>query len=97
MLNENSAPEVTRLFGAHWWIVLLRGIVAITFGFLAFTWPGVTMATIVLLFWSYALVDGVFSLLTAIGGRRHSEDRWLLGLEGIVGVWAGVVICALRN
>jgi|KBSSwiStaDraftv2_1062776.scaffolds.fasta_scaffold605724_2 uncharacterized membrane protein HdeD (DUF308 family) len=92
MLNENSAPEVARLFGARWWVVLLRGIVAIAFGFLAFAWPGVTMATLVLLFGSYALVDGIFSLLTAIGGRRHSEDRWLLGLEGIVGVWAGVVI-----
>ncbi len=71
--------------------MLLRGIIAITFGVLAFAWPGVTVATLVLLFGSYALVDGVFSLLTAPGGGRHHEDRWLLAPEGIVGVSAGVV------
>jgi uncharacterized membrane protein HdeD (DUF308 family) len=91
MLNEDSTPEIARLFAARWWAVLLRGIVAITFGVLAFAWPGVTVATLVLLFGFYALVDGVFSLLTAVGGRRHREDRWLLALEGIVGIWAGVV------
>jgi uncharacterized membrane protein HdeD (DUF308 family) len=91
MLNEGSAPEIARLFGARWWAVLLRGIVAIAFGVLAFAWPGVTVATLVVMFGLYALVDGVFSLLTAIGGRRHREDRWLLALEGIIGIWAGVV------
>lgn len=91
MLTEDSRPDLARLFAARWWAVLLRGIIAITFGVLAFTWPGVTVATLVLLFGYYALADGVFSLLTAIGGRRHREDRWLLALEGIVGIWAGVV------
>ena len=91
MLREDFAPEVARLFAARWWAVILRGIVAIAFGVLAFAWPGVTVATLVLMFGSYALLDGVFSLLTAIGGGRHHGDRWLLALEGIVGIWAGVV------
>jgi uncharacterized membrane protein HdeD (DUF308 family) len=63
----------------------------IAFGVLAFPRPSVTVTSLVLLFGSYALVDGVFSLLTALGGGHHREDRWLLALEGIVGVWAGVV------
>lgn len=92
MPSDGSAPEIVRLFAARWWAVLLRGIVAIAFGVLAFTWPGVTVATLVLLFGFYALVDGVFSLFTAIGGRRYREDRWWLALEGIVGIWAGIVI-----
>jgi uncharacterized membrane protein HdeD (DUF308 family) len=45
---------------------------------------------LVLLFGCYALVDGCFSLWTALGGRRR-EERWLLVLEGVVGIWAGVV------
>ena len=49
------------------------------------------MATLVLLFGFYAFVDGVFSLMAAIGGDRRKEDRWLLALEGIVGIWAGIV------
>ena len=91
MLSEDSGHEIAGLFAARWWAVILRGIVAIAFGVLAFAWPGVTVATLVLLFGFFALVDGVFSLLTAIGGRRHREDRWLLALEDIVGIWAGIV------
>jgi uncharacterized membrane protein HdeD (DUF308 family) len=91
MSSNDPAPEVARLFAAHWWAVLLRGIVAIAFGVLAFAWPGVSLATLVLLFGFCALVDGVFSLLTAIGGRPHRGDRWLLALGSVIGIWAGVV------
>jgi uncharacterized membrane protein HdeD (DUF308 family) len=55
--------------------VLMRGIIAITFGVLAFAWPGETVATLVPLYGPYALVDGVFSLPTALGGGRDREDR----------------------
>jgi uncharacterized membrane protein HdeD (DUF308 family) len=91
MLSEDSVPEIARLFGTRWWVVLLRGVIAIAFGVLAFTWPVLTLATLVLLFGLYAFVDGIFSLMAAIGGERRKEDRWLLALEGIVGIWAGVV------
>jgi uncharacterized membrane protein HdeD (DUF308 family) len=82
------------LFAGRWWALALRGLVAILFGVLAFGWPGVTAATLVMLFGFYALFDGIFSLVSAIGGRRSREDRWLLALEGIVGLWAGIL--ALR-
>jgi uncharacterized membrane protein HdeD (DUF308 family) len=88
---ETSVPEFAELTAGHWWAVLLRGIITVAFGLAAFTWPGATAATLVLLFGLYALADGAFSLLAAIGGRRHGEDRWLLVLEGVIGLWAGVV------
>jgi uncharacterized membrane protein HdeD (DUF308 family) len=37
-------------------------------------------------------VDGIFSLVTAITGHRDRENRWWHALEGIVGIWAGIVI-----
>jgi len=80
------------VFTSRWWAVLLRGLVAIGFGILAFAWPGVTLATLVLLFSIYALTDGIFSLFAAIGAHQHREHRWFLALEGIVGVWAGLVM-----
>jgi uncharacterized membrane protein HdeD (DUF308 family) len=91
MANEDSVPKFAGLFAGSWWTVLLRGIVTIAFGLAAFAWPGLTAATLVLMFGFYALADGAFSLLAAIGGRRHGEDRWLLALEGVIGIWAGVV------
>jgi uncharacterized membrane protein HdeD (DUF308 family) len=71
--------------------VLLRGLAAVGFGLLAFLWPHLTIATLVLLFGYYALVHGTFSLVAAIGNRRQVGNRWLLALEGVVGIWAGVV------
>jgi uncharacterized membrane protein HdeD (DUF308 family) len=88
-------PGIIGLFTRSWWILLLRGIIAIIFGVLAFFWPAVTLATLVILFGVYALVDGAFSLAAAFSGWRHRDDRWLLLLEGLVGVWAGFI--TLRN
>ncbi len=91
MLPENSVPDLTGLFARRWWTVLLRGVIAIAFGIVAFAWPAVTLSTLVLLFGFYALVDGVFSLFAVIGGRHRRENRWLLALESIVSIWAGIV------
>jgi uncharacterized membrane protein HdeD (DUF308 family) len=84
-------PEFVGLLAGRWWAILIRGIVAIAFGVAAFTWPGVTLATLVLLFGCYALLDGAFSLISAMGGHRRRGDRWLLVLEAVVGIWAGVI------
>ena len=73
----------------NWWVVLLRGLAGIIFGLVTFFEPGISLAALVLLFGAYAFVDGVFSLVTAV--RRRSADRWwLLLLEGIAGILAGV-------
>jgi len=73
-----------------WSSLLVRGIVSILFGVAAFAWPGITLAALVLLFGAYALVDGVAALAAAVerGARPH---RWLLVVDGLFGVAAGVV------
>ena len=78
-------------FTKNWWVLLLRGIVAVLFGILAITRPGITLAVLVLLFGIYAVVDGCFALFAAIGGWSHREDRWLLLLEGFIGIGAGIL------
>ena len=72
----------------HWWVLGLRGLAAILFGVLAFVWPGMTLAVLVLLFGAYALVDGVLTLLAAFrGGVQH---RIVMLVEGVVSVLAGL-------
>lgn len=90
MPTEFRLPMIG-LFTKNWWVLLLRGIVAILFGILAFARPGLTLAALVLLFGFYALVDGIFSLIAAFSGWQHREDRWLLVLEGVIGLGAGFV------
>ena len=74
-----------------WWSLVLRGIAAILFGILAFVWPAITLTALVFLWGAYALVDGVFAI--AAGVKTYGENRrwWVLLLEGVLSVIAGVV------
>nr|MCU0874464.1 DUF308 domain-containing protein [Pirellulaceae bacterium] len=62
----------------YWWILLLRGVLALAFGLAAFLLPGVTLATLVLLFAAFAFVDGLFETYHAIQARKVNEHWWLL-------------------
>jgi uncharacterized membrane protein HdeD (DUF308 family) len=73
----------------NWWLIVLRGVCAIVFGLLAWIWPGVTLATLVLLWGAYAFVDGILALAAAFSGRADAP-WWALTLEGIVGILAAV-------
>src|SRR5687767_5578634 len=74
----------------NWWAVALRGLAGILFGIITFISPGISLAALVLLFGAYAFADGVLSIVSAV--RRRGADRWwLLLLQGIVGIGAGVV------
>jgi uncharacterized membrane protein HdeD (DUF308 family) len=76
----------------HWWVFAVRGVVAILFGILAFAWPLITLAVLVLLWGAFALVDGILALVAAI--RTDNDHRWGLLFEGIVGIGAGIVTFA---
>jgi uncharacterized membrane protein HdeD (DUF308 family) len=68
----------------YWWVILLRGIFAVIFGVLAFVFPGLTIASLVIVWGAYALADGVIALIAAISGKTESDDRWLVGLHGVI-------------
>jgi uncharacterized membrane protein HdeD (DUF308 family) len=73
----------------HWWVIGLRGMAAIIFGVLAFIWPGITLAALILFFGAYAAVDGVLTLYTAIRWRGQSGRALIL--EGVIGLGTGLV------
>ena len=75
----------------HWWALGLRGVLAILFGLAALLRPGLALEALILLFGAYALVDGAFSIVGVFGGTRGGTPRWLLLLEGIVSIAAGLI------
>jgi uncharacterized membrane protein HdeD (DUF308 family) len=85
------SPGAAGLFARSWWTILLRGLLAIVLGALVFTRPFVTWSVVVLAFGFYCLFEGATSLFSAITGWRHRDNRWLLVLEGVVGLAAGIV------
>ena len=79
----------------HWWALALRGAIAILFGLAALLRPGIAVEALILLFGAYALVDGVFSIVGVFGGTRGGTPRWLLFIEGVAGILAGLIAFVL--
>ncbi|HJV53991.1 MAG TPA: DUF308 domain-containing protein [Noviherbaspirillum sp.] len=74
-----------------WWILALRGALAILFGALALLWPGLTLLALTALFAAYALLGGVVSVAGALRSRRSDDHWWLPLMLGIVGIAAAVI------
>src|SRR5215213_3477007 len=90
MTQPQSRPALPAETG-HWWALALRGAIAILFGLAAFLRPGIALEALILLFGAYALVDGIFSIVGVFGGTRAGTPRWLLVVEGVAGILAGVI------
>jgi uncharacterized membrane protein HdeD (DUF308 family) len=75
----------------HWWVPVIRGIAAIVFGVVAFVYPGITIATLVLFFGAWVLIDGIFRVVGAIGHRASDPDWGWHIVIGIVGIIVGLL------
>ena len=75
----------------HWWVPVIRGIAAIVFGVIAFTHPVMAIATLVLFFGAWVLIDGIFRIVAAIRHRGSDPDwAWQLVI-GIIGIIVGLL------
>jgi uncharacterized membrane protein HdeD (DUF308 family) len=85
---KNKPPLMLQLLARCWWALALRGVIAVLFGLLTFFIPGITLISLVLLFGFYAILDGIFDIVSAMKAPGH---HWPLLVEGIVGIVAGLV------
>lgn len=90
-MNPSGADVAT---GGAWWLVLLRGILAILFGLFALLAPASALLALVLVFGAYAVVDGVTAVVAGVRHRR-TESHWVWQIvQGIVSIAAGAVAFA---
>ncbi|MFW5685842.1 MAG: HdeD family acid-resistance protein [Spirochaetota bacterium] len=74
---------------SSWWLVALRGLIALLFGIFALAWPAGTATALVVLIAVFVLLDGVLSL---VASARARQPLWGFGVfEGVVGVVIGVL------
>jgi uncharacterized membrane protein HdeD (DUF308 family) len=69
----------------NWGWIVMRGLVAILFGILAFAMPGITLAVLVLVWGVYALADGIAAIMAGF-----KIKAWPLIVVGIIGLAAGI-------
>ena len=94
-ITDSSADEPTKTLCSlteNWWIIALRGVLALIFAALAFWMPQSALLAMTLVFGAFSLVNGAFNLVAAV---RHIQKKehwgWLL-FSGIVGILTGVVV-----
>lgn len=76
----------------NWGWMAARGVLVALLGLTVLVWPGPSLASLIVLFGTILLVDGVAALVyAASGGRSAKGNAWPLVLAGIAGV-AGAVI-----
>ena len=85
------ATDLAAAMARNWWVLLLRGIVAIVFAVLTWMQPGISLAALVLVFGIYVLADGILGIWAAFSGRQENRHWWVLLLWGLVSVAVGVL------
>jgi uncharacterized membrane protein HdeD (DUF308 family) len=75
----------------NWWALEIRGLIAILFGLAALFSTFTTLRVLELVFAAYMLVDGIFAIVAAIRAVARHERWGLLVLEGVIGIFAGLL------
>jgi uncharacterized membrane protein HdeD (DUF308 family) len=84
--TDMTTFPIVNALAKNWWVLLIRGLLAVMFGILAFVLPGLTLLMLVLLYGIYALADG----LTAVWVGGRSRAWWFL-LVGVLGIIVGIL------
>ncbi len=74
-----------------WWVLVLRGVLAISFALLAIAFPWAALVTLALVFGAYAFIDGIAALWLGVSGHTGEGRVWPSFFFGIFGILAGVV------
>jgi uncharacterized membrane protein HdeD (DUF308 family) len=69
-----------------WWVLWVRGALAIVFGLTTLAWPDLSFAVLLMFVATWFLADGVVSLFQAF----TSEHRWPQLLDAALSIAAGV-------
>ncbi|HTK08166.1 MAG TPA: HdeD family acid-resistance protein [Ktedonobacteraceae bacterium] len=75
----------------NWWMLALRGVLAIIFGLIVLFYPGIALLALIIVFAIYAIIDGIVAIVVAIRERESlSRWGWILA-EGVLSIIAGIL------
>lgn len=81
-----------QVLARYWWVLLIRGAVAILFGVMAIIWPGLTLRVLLILIGAFFIVDGIFAGVAAVRAVQQRTQWWPLALEAVAGIITGLVV-----
>jgi uncharacterized membrane protein HdeD (DUF308 family) len=77
---------------AHWWVLLLEGIVGLVAGAIIFLLPGLSLVSLALLVGYWAIISGAFAIVGALRMRSHVPGEWLYLLFAVVSIVFGIIV-----
>ncbi len=91
---ETDVHPLLFALGKSWWMLALRGILAVVLGALLIGRPNLSLSAVVALFGIYALLDGAWATVSALWITRAWFAAWPVLFEGAVSVAVGAFALA---
>jgi uncharacterized membrane protein HdeD (DUF308 family) len=76
---------------SRWWL-LFAGLLGLGIGIVTLVWPGITALALLVCIATWALVRGIFEIVSAIQLRKVIDNEWWLIGSGMLSVLFGVVM-----
>jgi uncharacterized membrane protein HdeD (DUF308 family) len=76
------------LLAQYWWVLFVRGALAVAFGMTTLVWPELSFAVLLLFVAAWFLLDGVVAFLQVF----TSEQRWPHVLDASLSLAAGAFV-----
>lgn len=89
---QDPRAQILGAISRLWWLVLLRGGLAVGLGIYALVRPGMTLVAFTQVLGAFVLVDGVFALVAGVLGWTESR-MWTIA-RGVLGILVGVFVFA---
>jgi uncharacterized membrane protein HdeD (DUF308 family) len=80
--------EMSKELNRDSWLFIVRGILAIGLGILAFVSPAPTLAALIIVFGIYAILDGGLAVVVGLGAS--SRPNWWLVAGGVAAIAIGI-------
>lgn len=74
----------------NWWLVTVRGVLALLFGLAALLSPMIIIFSLLTFFSFFVILSGVFIITLAF--LENNENKWLRVLEGLIFIITGAIV-----
>ncbi len=77
-----------------WWSLALVGVVGVAAGLVTFIWPAAAAISLLMFIAAWAILMGLFQIVTALRMRKSIKGEWMLAASGLVSVLFGAAMIA---